>query len=58
MVLGGLGSVSGSLVAAYAVGYLETLTAYLVSPSLRTIPSLLLLVAVVYVRPQGLLGRR
>ena len=58
VVLGGLGSVSGSLVAAYAVGYLETMTAYLVHPSLRTIPSLLLLVAVVYVRPQGLLGRR
>jgi branched-chain amino acid transport system permease protein len=58
VVLGGLGSVSGSLIAAYVVGYLETLTAYLVSPSLRTVPVLLLLVAVVYVRPQGLLGRR
>lgn len=58
VVLGGLGSVPGSLVAAYAVGYIETVTAYLVDPSLRAIPSLLLLVAVVYVRPQGLLGRR
>ncbi len=58
VVLGGLGSVAGSLVAAYAVGYLETLTAYLVSPSLRTVPALLLLVIVVYLRPQGLLGRR
>jgi len=58
VVLGGLGSVSGSLIAAYVVGYLETMTAYLVSPSIRTIPVLLLLVAVVYVRPQGLLGRR
>lgn len=58
VVLGGLGSVTGSLVAAYAVGYLETLTAYLISPSLRTIPALLLLVIVVYLRPQGLLGRR
>lgn len=58
VVLGGLGSVSGSLIAAYVVGYLETLTAYLVSPSIRTVPVLLLLVAVVYVRPQGLLGRR
>ncbi len=57
-MLGGLGSVSGSLIAAYCVGYLETLTAYLISPALRNIPSLLLLVAVVYVRPQGLLGRR
>jgi branched-chain amino acid transport system permease protein len=58
VVLGGLGSVAGSLVAAYAVGYLETITAYLASPSLRTIPALLLLVVVVYLRPQGLLGRR
>ncbi|MGX7704510.1 branched-chain amino acid ABC transporter permease [Methylobacterium sp. Gmos1] len=58
VVLGGLGSVSGSLIAAYVVGYLETLTAYLVSPAYRTIPALLLLVAVMYVRPQGLLGRR
>jgi branched-chain amino acid transport system permease protein len=50
--------VSGSLVAAYVVGYLETLTAYLVNPSIRTVPALLLLIIVVYVRPQGLLGRR
>jgi branched-chain amino acid transport system permease protein len=56
-VLGGLGSVTGSLIAACVVGYLETMTAYLVSPSVRTVP-VLLLVATVYVRPQGLLGRR
>ncbi len=58
VVLGGLGSVPGSLIAAYCIGYLETVTAYLVSPSLRNIPALLLLVAVVWLRPQGLLGRR
>ena len=58
VVLGGLGSVSGALIAAYVVGYLETLTAFLVSPAYRTIPALLLLVAVMYVRPRGLLGRR
>jgi len=58
VVLGGLGSVSGSLIAAYVVGYLETLTAYLISPAYRTIPALLLLVVVMYVRPQGLFGRR
>jgi branched-chain amino acid transport system permease protein len=58
VVLGGLGSVSGSLVAAYLVGYLETITAYLIDPTLRPIPALLLLVLVVYLRPQGLLGRR
>jgi branched-chain amino acid transport system permease protein len=58
VVLGGLGSVSGALIAAYVVGYLETITAYLISPAYRTIPALLLLVAVIYVRPRGLLGRR
>ena len=58
VVLGGLGSVSGSLVAAYCIGYLETITAYMISPSLRNIPALILLVVVVYLRPQGLLGRR
>jgi branched-chain amino acid transport system permease protein len=58
VVLGGLGNVSGSLLAAYVVGYLETLTAYLISPTLRPIPALILLVLVVYLRPQGLLGRR
>ena len=58
VVLGGLGNVSGSLIAAFVVGYLETITAYLLAPTLRPIPSLILLVLVVYFRPQGLLGRR
>jgi branched-chain amino acid transport system permease protein len=58
VVLGGLGSVSGALIAAYVVGYLETITAYLISPAYRTIPALLLLIAVMYISPRGLLGRR
>jgi branched-chain amino acid transport system permease protein len=58
VVLGGLGSVPGSLIAAYAVGYLETITAYTISPAYRSIPALLLVVLVMYLRPRGLLGRR
>jgi branched-chain amino acid transport system permease protein len=58
VVLGGLGSVSGSLLAAYVIGYLETLTAYLISPAYRTVPALVILVLVLYIRPHGLLGRR
>lgn len=58
VILGGLGSVTGSLIGAFVVGYLETLTAYLISPAYRSIPALLLLVAVMYLRPQGLFGRR
>ncbi|WP_102223267.1 branched-chain amino acid ABC transporter permease [Acidimangrovimonas sediminis] len=58
VVLGGLGSVWGSLIAAYVVGYMETITAYVISPQLRPIPALIVLVLVVYLRPQGILGRR
>ena len=58
VILGGLGSVPGSLIAAYVIGYAETITAYLIAPTLRPIPALLILVLVLYVRPQGLLGRR
>ena len=58
VILGGLGSVPGSLLAAYVVGYAETLTAYLINPTLRPIPALLILIVVLYVRPRGLLGRR
>jgi branched-chain amino acid transport system permease protein len=58
VILGGLGSVPGSLLAAYVVGYAETLTAYLIAPTLRPIPALIILVVALYVRPQGLLGRR
>ena len=58
VILGGLGSVPGSLIAAYVVGYAETLTAYLIAPTLRPVPALLILIVVLYVRPQGLLGRR
>ncbi|HEX7390386.1 MAG TPA: branched-chain amino acid ABC transporter permease [Acidiphilium sp.] len=58
VIMGGLGSVSGSVLAAYIVGYIETLTVYLISPTLRPIPALILLVIVIYLRPQGILGRR
>jgi branched-chain amino acid transport system permease protein len=58
VILGGLGSVPGSLIAAYIVGYAETITAYLLAPTLRPIPALLILVLVLYMRPRGILGRR
>lgn len=57
VILGGLGNVLGSLLAAYILGFLGTLTAFLVSPALREIPGLLLLILVLYIRPQGLFGR-
>lgn len=58
VVLGGLGSVPGSLIAAYIIGFIETMTAYLVNPALRSMPPLIILVLILYLRPQGVLGRR
>ena len=58
VVLGGLGSVPGSLVAAYIIGFIETVTAYVIAPSLRDLPALFILILILYVRPQGLFGRR
>ena len=57
VVLGGLGSVSGSLIAAFVVGDLNA-DGLSGLAGLSDHPALLLLVAVMYVRPQGLLGRR
>lgn len=57
VILGGLGSLLGSLLAAYLVGFLETLTVYLVSPSWRGLPSLILLILILIFRPKGFFGR-
>lgn len=58
VVLGGLGNIPGSLGAAYIIGYIGTATAYLVSSSITELPALCLLIAILFVRPQGLFGRR
>jgi branched-chain amino acid transport system permease protein len=57
VILGGLGNILGSLLAAYLVGLLETLTVYLLSPAWRGLPSLILLVLILILRPRGLFGR-
>ncbi len=64
VILGGLGSLLGSVVAAYLVGFVETFTFY--APQLGVplgaawvgVPSLLLTVLILIVRPRGLLGTR
>ena len=57
VILGGLGSIQGSLLASYLVGYTETITTYFLSPAYRGFPSLIILVLVLLIRPQGLMGR-
>jgi len=58
VVLGGLGSIKGSFVAAFILGFAETLVVFL-APSgafLRTSVALTIMLVVILIRPQGLFG--
>lgn len=56
VVLGGLGSIPGSLWAAFIIGYSETIIQQF-APEARGLASLVILMIVLTLRPQGLLGR-
>lgn len=57
VVLGGIGSIKGSVVGAYLIGALEVLTTQLISPRLQGLTPLIVLVLVLLVKPEGLFGR-
>lgn len=57
VILGGLGSIKGSIVAAYLIGFVETITTSVVSSQLTGVVPLTLLIVILLVRPQGLFGR-
>jgi branched-chain amino acid transport system permease protein len=58
IVLGGLGSLRGAVIAAVAMLIIEDVTAVVISPVWASFAFFLLLVAVLVVRPQGLYGIR
>ncbi|WP_219413769.1 branched-chain amino acid ABC transporter permease [Pseudonocardia nigra] len=55
-ILGGLDSVSGALIAALIVGFVEVAAAEYISSSTRDIAAFCVMLAVLLVRPSGLLG--
>ncbi|WP_227356733.1 branched-chain amino acid ABC transporter permease [Haladaptatus salinisoli] len=57
VVLGGIGSIRGSLVGAYIIGFLEVFTVSYVDSSLSGLASLVVLVVILLVKPEGLFGR-
>lgn len=57
IVLGGLGSVTGGVVAALVIGVLQTLSVAYLSATLRDLIVFILVGVVLLVRPQGLFGR-
>ncbi len=58
VIVGGLGSMAGALVGGVLIGVAEAMASLFVAPSMKSMVSFALLVAVLAVRPQGLLGRR
>ncbi|UOB06046.1 branched-chain amino acid ABC transporter permease [[Acidovorax] ebreus] len=58
VIVGGLGSLPGSILAAILLGYAETAVAYLVSSSWTEVVSLVAVLLTLLLRPAGLRGKR
>lgn len=56
VLLGGLGSIHGAIVAAIVLGVAENLVSGLIAPALRDMVSFLLLLVILVSRPRGLFG--
>ncbi len=58
VIVGGLGSLTGALVAGVLIGASEAVAGLLIQPSLKSMFSFGLLIVVLLFRPQGLMGKR
>lgn len=57
VVIGGLGSIEGTLAGAHIVGFMETATVLAINDKLRSVPGLVIMIIVLVLRPKGLFGR-
>lgn len=57
VIVGGIGSIKGSIIAAFLIGFVETLTVSIWSPSWRGVFTYAILLAIIMIRPTGLFGR-
>ena len=57
VIVGGIGSIIGTLVVAHIVGFMEITVSALIAPELRGVFTMLLIIGVLILRPQGLFGR-
>jgi branched-chain amino acid transport system permease protein len=58
VIVGGLGSMGGALLGGVLIGLSEALAGLFIAPSAKSMFSFALLIAVLLLRPQGLLGKR
>ena len=57
VALGGFGSVPGAMAAGLLIGVIQTLSAYLLGPVMKDVVVYALFVAILWIRPQGLMGK-
>jgi branched-chain amino acid transport system permease protein len=56
VVLGGMGNMLGGFIGAFIIGIVTSVSAVLTSTEIADILALVIFIAVILVRPQGLLG--
>lgn len=57
VIVGGIGSILGTLVVAHIIGFMEIITSAFIAPELRGVFTMVLIIAVLVIRPSGLFGR-
>ena len=58
LILGGLGSIPGAVVGGMILGVSEAMAAGFISSAYKDVIAFLVMIAVLLLRPQGLLGKR
>ena len=58
VVLGGITSIAGALVGGLIIGIIQQLSSFFVTVSLQNVAVFLVFVLFLYLRPQGLLGKK
>lgn len=56
VIIGGLGSIEGTIIGAHIVGFLEVITVLEINQRLRSVPGLVVMIIILLFRPKGLLG--
>ena len=57
VIVGGIGSIIGTLIVAHIIGFMEVFVVAVLAPELRGVFTMLLIILVLVLRPQGLFGR-
>jgi branched-chain amino acid transport system permease protein len=57
-IFGGMGSIPGSIIGAFIMGYATTFTDFMISPAFSEIIPIVVILVMLLIRPQGLLGKK